>query len=984
MKILILLLTIVIFSCSDTDVNKEESRINLLNKFKNPLIEAKLRAYWLWINGNVTREAITRDFEQMKAKGFGGAVLCDMDRSYIRENKQVPHGPDFMSTEWRNLFKHALKEADRLGLEISLNITSGWAIGGPMIDIEDAPKILTWTKKNIEGPGQIKIKLPLPDLNRFNVYPHRAHEKPAKIIMDSVYHDIFIIAYPKRKTGKIINWEIKGLHRPLHHSAPETDILFDNKDINLATNVIKQDEIIDLSENITPDGQLECNLPEGKWEILRIGYTTYPKGVKWASSEGWTGFPLDVFDDEIFEEYWNQVMDTLIMDAGELAGKSLKYLHSDSWELEPINWTPDYQEEFKKRHGYDILPFVPVLVGNVVDNIQISNRFLHDFRKTFGDLVIDNYYRIFKEQANYNNLKIHPESGGPHSVPIDAQECLGFNDIPMSEFWAKSWTHRVTDEQRFFVKQPASAAHTYGKKTVMAEGFTTIGPHWQETIRDNLKPTFDKALCEGLNQLVWHVFPCSPKEMGIPGQAIFAGTHINPNVTWWSRSEAFLSYINRCQAMLQHGLFTADVAYYYGDHVPNFSQLKSSDPCNILPGYDYDVVTEELILERMDVSDNKLVLPDGMSYKILVLPDYPGFSLPVLKKIKELIQKGAIVAGPKPAYMNGLKGYPESDREFKVLVKELWGDSYSNGSYLEKKIGEGILYSGIEIRELLEKMDIQQDFSFVGRQSEAEIDYIHRSDESLDIYFISNQKNINEELLCEFRISGKQPEFWDPVTGKIRNATDWSVQNGRTRIPLKLSPYGSVFIVFSKAADPPATDSAPPNFPVYEILKTLNGTWEVNFDKEWGGPGSIIFDKLESWTERTEPDIRYYSGTATYKKTFDIDIDDQNMKDVAYFIDLGDVRELAEVRLNGKKPNILWSYPFRTDITDAIKSGENHLEIDVVNFWPNRIIGDQYLPEDQRYTSTNINVFKKDSPLIPSGLLGPVSIMKLLSIERSM
>jgi len=412
MKILILLLTIVIFSCSDTDVNKEESRINLLNKFKNPLIEAKLRAYWLWINGNVTREAITRDFEQMKAKGFGGAVLCDMDRSYIRENKQVPHGPDFMSTEWRNLFKHALKEADRLGLEISLNITSGWAIGGPMIDIEDAPKILTWTKKNIEGPGQIKIKLPLPDLNRFNVYPHRAHEKPAKIIMDSVYHDIFIIAYPKRKTGKIINWEIKGLHRPLHHSAPETDILFDNKDINLATNVIKQDEIIDLSENITPDGQLECNLPEGKWEILRIGYTTYPKGVKWASSEGWTGFPLDVFDDEIFEEYWNQVMDTLIMDAGELAGKSLKYLHSDSWELEPINWTPDYQEEFKKRHGYDILPFVPVLVGNVVDNIQISNRFLHDFRKTFGDLVIDNYYRIFKEQANYNNLKIHPESGG--------------------------------------------------------------------------------------------------------------------------------------------------------------------------------------------------------------------------------------------------------------------------------------------------------------------------------------------------------------------------------------------------------------------------------------------------------------------------------------------------------------------------------------------------------------------------------------------
>ena len=235
----------------------------------------------------------------------------------------------------------------------------------------------------------------------------------------------------------------------------------------------------------------------------------------------------------------------------------------------------------------------------------MSNRFLNDFRRTMGDLAIDNHYRLFRDGAHRHGLLIHPESGGPHAVPIDAQQCLGFNDAPMSEFWAWSWRHRVGDANRFFVKQPASAAHTYGRKLVLAEGFTTIGPHWQETLWDNLKPSFDQALCEGLNLLVWHAFVCSPQEAGMPGIQYFAGTHLNPNSTWWSRSGPFFDYINRCQWMLQQGLFVADVAYYYGDHVPNFTQLKRTDPAKVLPGYDYDVVTEEVVLTRMTVQDGR-------------------------------------------------------------------------------------------------------------------------------------------------------------------------------------------------------------------------------------------------------------------------------------------------------------------------------------------------------------------------------------------
>ena len=974
---LLLPLLFVFFLHPEKTKVEDKSRSNLEQNFDNPRIKSKLKAYWLWVNGNVTKESIKRDLEEMKIKGFGGAVLCDMDRSYIGGNIQAPHGPDFNSQEWRELYKYTLTEANRLGLEISLNITSGWAMGGPMITLKDAPKKLVWKKFNIKGPVKFNQKLEEPIKKQINVAPHRAHEKPVEKAMDSLYADIVVVAYPKNKFSEIKNWEVKALHEPLHISTPETKILFDNvedpKTVGIGVN-----EVIDLSGNLSPDGTLTWDAPEGEWEILRLGYTTYNKGMLWSSSEGWTGFPLDVFDAKVFQKYWNQVVDPLIADAGDLAGVTLKYLHTDSWEIEPINWTPAFREEFKKRRGYDILPFVPALVGNVVGNSELSDRFLHDFRKTFGDLVIDNHYKIFRDKANQKKIQIHPESGGPHAVPIDAQQCLGMNDVPMSEFWAKAKTHRVTDEQRFFVKQPASAAHSYGHKIVMAEGFTSVGPHWQETLWDNLKPSFDKAACEGMNLLVWHEFSCSPKEMGIPGQDSFAGTHFNPNATWWSRSEAFLSYINRSQVMLQHGLFVADVAYYYGDHVPNFAQLKSSDPCRILPGYDYDVVTEEVILNRMDVSGGKIVLPDGMNYKVLLLPEYPGFSLPVLKKIKELLLKGAIVVGPKPEYKSGLTGYPAADSEFVKLTNELWGNSYTKGPAFENKIGNGCLYAGIEVREILKRMEIQQDFSVLDNKDNLEIDYIHRSDSLTDIYFISNQTDNFRKLPCKFRISGKQPEFWDAVSGEKRNVTEWTVENGCTQIPIELAPYGSVFVVFSKKADPPKKEKIVANYLKLDTLQTLSGDWNVNFDEKWGGPRSVTFHKLISWTEHPDSGIKYYSGTATYKQNFNLKTEDKRKLN-RFFIDLGDVKELAEIRLNGKKLGIVWNPPFRVEIIGAILVGENNLEIDVVNFWPNRIIGDQFLPVSKQFTKTNITAFKKDSPLSISGLLGPVTILRTIN-----
>ncbi|MGW8258370.1 MAG: glycosyl hydrolase, partial [Thermoguttaceae bacterium] len=347
------------------------------------------------------------------------------------------------------------------------------------------------------------------------------------------------------------NWEQKAMLRGLSFSAPDTSPLLEEYPSEPNEEDTKAADVIDLTGKFDKNtGVLNWDVPAGNWEILRFGYTLNDHCHVSTCSEGWEGYALDPIDADVFQSYWNQVVEPLISDAGPLAGKTLKYLTTDSWEIEVLNWSPTLREEFKKRRGYDLLPYLPVIAGRIVQDRQSSNRFLFDLRKTVGELVIDNHFRLFREGAHKHGLLIHPESGGPHAVPIDAQRCLGYDDVPMSEFWAWSWRHRVGEKNRFFVKQPASAAHTYDHNFVAAEGFTTIGPHWQSTLWDNLKPSFDYAACEGLNLLFWHAFVCSPKEMGIPGQQYFAGTHLNPNVTWWAESAPFFAFINRCQYML--------------------------------------------------------------------------------------------------------------------------------------------------------------------------------------------------------------------------------------------------------------------------------------------------------------------------------------------------------------------------------------------------------------------------------------------------
>ncbi len=918
--------------------------------WQNPPNEARLRAYWWWLNGNVTSNSITRDLEQMKAKGFGGAVLIDANGASQEGNDPVPHGPTFFSSQWRELYKCTLQEAHRLGLEMSLNIQSGWNLGGPVVSKDDAAKKYIWSETQIAGGKNLELKLPLAG------------------VREDYYREIAVIAYrlkPSVNHRPLENWKRKALQQSLMpFSSPSSQPLFAEYPATPGEQDADAGDVLDLTDRVDANGVLHWDAPAGNWQILRFGYTIGDHAYVSTSSDGWSGFALDVYSATAFQNYWNKIVAPLIADAGPLAGNTLKYLHTDSWEIELANWTPNLPAEFKKRHGYDLTPWLPVLAGRIVNSREQSDRFLFDYRKTLGDLAIDGHYRLFRDNARRLGLEIHPESGGPHAVPIDAQRCLGWDDVPMSEFWAWSWEHRIGDANRFFVKQPASAAHTYGHRITQDEGFTTIGPNWQEKIWDNLKPAFDKALCEGMNRLVWHAFVCSPDETGIPGQQYFAGTHLNPKVTWWPESQAFFSYINRSQFMLQQGLFVADVCYYYGDHVPNFSQLKASDPAHILPGYDYDVITAEALIERATVKDGRIVLPDGMSYRVLVLPDRDVISLPVLKKIKDLVAAGATVIGPKPLRAETLENFASTDAEVRKIAGELWGG----------KVGAGRVVTVKTAREVLQADGIQPDCEFLDAAG-LPLDYIHRTTEAAEIYFVANRATNAVAANCAFRVTGRAPELWNAVTGERKFAPAYEEKDGRIFVPLDFGPCSSWFVVFREpaTAHPPTAKSNSPNLtPVQEIV----GAWTVHFDPKWGGPKTAQFDSLVSWPTRPEPGIKFYSGTAVYEKSFSVDNSKLKVQNSKLILDLGNVHEIAEVKVNGQSCGTVWCPPWRVNVTDALKSGENKLQIEVVNFWPNRIIGDASLPPAERLTRTNIRKLTAETPLESAGLLGPVRLFE--------
>ncbi len=967
--------TVVSKGVKDLATSRADDRLSPA-EFADPPVHSRPGSFWDWLNGAITKEQITRDLEAMKRGGMRGGEIWDV-AAHADPDKRVPAGPAFFGPESTRLMAYAIREADRLGLEIGVVASSGWNAGGSWIPPKYAGKGLYHSVSKVTGPHKFMGKLPMPVLPKL---------------------------CPRDETG-----------RPLY--LREVAVLAVPDDGSKTIAGINQ--VIDLTSMVAPDGTLQWEAPKGKWAVLR--YVCSNHGQQLIVPSPNSGGPMiDFFDPKATEFHLNHMVSTLLKEIGKTTfeGTSFKTLEFDSMELDGFTpWNAMMAAEFKRRAGYPVVRHLPLLGDWKLADRDAHQRFLYDWRKMVSDHLIDSHYVTGRKFLSRYGVKLIAESGGPgppiwDSNPVDGIKALGAVDIPRGEFWIK---HRGI----FLIKEIASAAHVYDKRLVDAESFTT----WRRWIDGplNHKEIADRALCEGLNCFSFHTFASSPPEAGLPGWAYHAGTDINPTATWWPMVRSLTDYLARCSHMLRQGWFVADVCYYYGDQAPNFYPPLCNVPEkplleNLDPGYDYDVCSSQVILERMKVKDGRIVLPDGMSYSALVLPEQDHIPVAVLKRIRQLVVEGAtVIAHQRPTRAPGLMDFKKENQSVVRLADQLWGagdQQPDKQAVVIRPTGRGRFMIASDRTQALRKIGVTEDFKIAGRTDGdlGPFDFIHRKTTDDEFYFVRNKTREAQSLTCRFRVpakkNGQTPEFWWPQSGRRTVFPNWkSVGNGCVELPVELGPLGSVFVVFrtSHADAGAASKDAPLSSLATETFvaattpapMTLDGPWQVEFPEGWGAPRTSKFERLHSWTESKNDGIRFFSGIATYRKTIDVPESLAGKKQV--FLQLGDLAEIAEVTLNGKRLGLVWLPPYRIDVSGVLRAGKNQLEIRVANLWANRLNGDSLLPESKRFTRSNLDriqtdptsdssygrvpsgktrpVYTKIPPLMKSGLLGPVQII---------
>ncbi len=888
--------------------------------------------------GVIPDEVITRDLEEIKAKGINTCLLYspgggEPSRSskliYGESENRVEKTAEYSglgaitdnpgtgnvrwSPAWRKTIRTAARTAGRIGLEL------GVCVGGigcelqPEIPPEYTEQTLAYSSKAVKGPVKVNEVLPLPA-----ELPLKKDGKPL------FYREIAVLAVP-------------------------------------AKGVIRPDQAVDLSSRMDAGGRLIWEAPAGNWTILRFGHTVSPKAKV-----------IDHLSAEALDKKWEVGMGKLLAEMTGEERRGLTLIECDSYEGGKESWTARFPEEFRKRRGYDIRPWLPVLANRMVGDAVRKACFKRDYQLTISDLYADNHYAKHTALAKANGLKFYAEAAGPHQKQADVLKNISRCDVSMGEFWMPG-THRgVGDATRFLLRDAAAAAHGYGMKEVVCEAFTGGNDEWRES-PFYMKPCGDQAFCDGLTRPCIHGYTLSPWMNDQPGVAYWAGTYFNRHITWWDQSPAYLTYLARCSYLLQQGLFAADVAYCTGDGIGRVMPFKAAYG-ELSDRYDYDRTNTEILLTRMDVKDGRIVLPDGMSYRLLVLAEKEPLPVTALRKLVTLVEGGATVLGSRPLGSSALTDDPA---EFVALADWLWGTGAPAATGM-RSVGKGRVVWGRPVMEFLAADGVPPDFECSGVSTKGKMDWIHRRINGGDLYFVCSRWQPVEQVECTFRVSGKIPELWDPVTGTVREAGAFRQENGRTIVPLEFAPFGSVFVVFRK----PTTEKARSgkNWLEFKELQEISGPWTVGFDPRWGGPANVTFAVLADWTQSLENGIKYYSGKATYRKHFEQPVSSAagQVPGDRIYLDLGDVRELAAVRLNGKDMGVLWTKPFRVEVTGVLKSGANDLEIDVVNLWPNRLTGDTFLPPEKRFTRTNMPKYTQASQLLPSGLLGPVTLQAVV------
>ena len=1113
--------------------------------FQAPPEDNHVYTWWHWMNKGITKEGITKDLEAMKQQGIRGATILNVN---LFQGKDFGIADvKFNSPEWYDAFKHALKEANRLGLEIGVQNCDGWSTsGGPWITPEQSMKQYTWSKSFVEGgkPVQLKLKTPAGRMDFYRdvyviAYPSTrqslfyrqlpkmttsdnreagdvADGNPistlqlkikdairfeftgtysANILLvhlnkpfawrgtdqkvffeiatsddginfttlsevaDTLMNQTVLLPFPERSAHifrvtmkdmlkkEVMDWSntmdisemalLKegecGLFQPriAYQQAKTISTIADNvRNFSIVTilpddsSTIKtKDEVLDVSCYMSPDGSFNWTPPAGNWTILRFGYTTTGIKNQPATTEG-LGLECDKMDTTALDIHFKNFPQKLIDAAGFYKGNTFKYLFIDSWECRYQNWTVGFEKEFENARGYKMLPYLPVLCGEVLENSERSEAFLHDFRKTIAELIELRYFKHFSDLCHKQGIDLHAEAiyGGKHAPPLDILKTNSYFDVPMTEFWARlnpsDSLLRYNPNNQITATFPTHAATMYDKSILAAEAYTGY-MHFSESPGD-LKLWGDKAFTDGVNRMVLHSYVHQPSGKK-PGMTLGSfGSFFNRYNTWWQYAGAWLDFQARVQYVLQQGKIVSDVLVYLGDKVPN------SEVANISSGIRADYCNADILLNQAEIVDGKLTLKNGLTYQLLMFQD-SIMELSTLRKIEKLVNAGAIVVCPKPVRTLSLKNYEADNKILKIISDSVWGN-VNGKTVFENCYGKGKVVFGKTLQTVWSENELDYDVDFKGIVP-GELMSIHKKIQHHDVYYLVN-KNESQKLHFEglFRITGKLPEFWNPVNGNIENFALYLDENGITRIPLELNPKQSVFIVFSnpsiehfinlretsgKVVFPSNAPSALPGFRLMEdgsvivqsdmageyiITSSSQKTAKITVQKpkeleinHFKGSLTLIDEpglqpfsitSFMSLTEYPNPVIKYYSGTAKYEIEFNIPKSYIGPNSAVY-LKIANFGSTAEININSKPLANIWEKNSEIEVTSFLKSGENKLVILTTNPWRNRIVGSLINPTTEKniWTSANLKdntgsvLIDKASNLLPSGLSSGITIV---------
>jgi len=961
-------------------------KTKLESDFINPPTAAKPYVWWHWMGSNFSKSGITKDLEAMKAMGIGGATIFNLTSAVQETHAPTQNNPwpeqTYRSPAYWDALTFAASEAQRLGMEIGMHNTVGYSTtGGPWIDEPRSMQRLVWSDTILVGnDNKAPIQLSAPKL-----IPDESWGGTGRKF--SFYKDVVVLAIPA-----------------------------DKKDLS-TTNVLNLTSQFDAVKG------LQWKIPKGeKWIVYRMGHTSTTRAPHPIPDDllGKT-LEADKMSVEQSTYHWNAVLDPIKKYLGEYLGKSFKHMLIDSYEAGIQTWTPNFTAEFIKRKGYDPTPWLVTLgqpitrdVKNVnrriLDSDDKTNRFEWDYRDVVNQLYMENGFSIAKKMLNENKLALQWE---PYGGPFNTQQGVAISDLPMGEFW-------TTSNGMINGNIPA-AARAAGKRIVGAEAYTGR-PEVSQYTEDPafLKYSTNGAFASGLNRIVLHHWVHQPfDDKYQPGMGMgWWGTHFGRFQTWAQSGKAYFDYLGRCQVLLQAGEGVAD--YLCLDK---------------LNGYADVISTADFLTGNIKVENATIVLPSGRKYPFLVVAD-SIITPEVVTKIVGLVSAGASVVCPKPVKSPSLQNYPACDELLKTYSTQIWGNANV------KAYGKGFIYK--RLADAKSKFNITPDYTIEKSANEKDIRLIHRIADGADIYYVANLGQTPQQLAVSFRITGKMPELWQAEDGTMQKAAVWNEKAGRTTVNLNLRGLQTVFVVFQKpgtAADhliDVKSENATANWcvttdangiatmrsadtlsatAVYAsgkekattikpaASKIITGEWNVTFVPKLGTPFQRKFTELIDFSKHTDKEIMYFAGTATYTKTVKI-----NKKEFAkgkhIVLDLGEMNDLAQVKINNQLVGTLWYPPFDVDITDVLKNGDNLIEIAVTNNWANRLIGDEKEPADfewgkdrgaklgramkaypdwflkneprpsQGRKAFTVWYYHRDnSPLQPAGLVGPVKLV---------